>query len=214
MPLGIIGSLAICTVLYIIVAAILTGVVKYNHLNVPQPVSYAIDQLGMPWASALIAVGAIAGLTTVLLVMMFGQLRVFFSMSRDGLVPPVFSKVHPIFRTPATSTVMFTIAIAIVASLTPIGILGSLTNMGTLFAFLIVSISLPILRKKYPDTSGFQVPFGPYIIPAISGVLAALLLLAPFFDNGIGRLGVPLPWAGFIVWLAIDRRVLRIRPLA
>lgn len=204
MPLGIIGSLAICTVLYIIVAAILTGVVHYDHLNVPQPVSYAIDQLGMPWASALIAVGAIAGLTTVLLVMMFGQLRVFFSMSRDGLVPPVFSKVHPKFRTPAVSTVMFTIGIAIVASLTPIGILGSLTNMGTLFAFLIVSIALPILRKKYPDTSGFQVPFGPYIIPAISGLLAALLLLAPFFDNGIGHvMGVPLPWAGFVVWLAI-----------
>jgi APA family basic amino acid/polyamine antiporter len=204
MPIGIIGSLAVCTVLYIIVAAILTGIVKYNHLNVPQPVSYAIDQLGMPWASALIAFGAIAGLTTVLLVMMFGQMRVFFSMSRDGLVPPVFSKVHPKFRTPAISTVMFTIFIALVAAFTPIDILGSLTNMGTLFAFLIVSIALPILRNKYPDTEGFTVPFGPYVIPVISAVLAFALLLAPFFDAGIGHIfGIPLPWAGFVVWLLI-----------
>lgn len=205
LPIGIIASLAICTVLYIIVAAILTGIVSYSHLNVPQPVAYAIEQIpGLGWASALISLGAIAGLTTVLLVMMFGQIRVFFAMSRDGLLPRVFNEVHPKFRTPGLSTVIFTIFIALVASLTPIGLVGSLTNMGTLAAFVLVSIAVPILRKKYPTTTGFSVPGGPYIIPVISAVLAFALLLAPFFDNGIGHIwGIPLPWFGFVVWLIV-----------
>ncbi|GAC1387861.1 MAG: amino acid permease [Vulcanimicrobiaceae bacterium] len=203
LPIGILGSLAICTVLYIIVAAVLTGIVSYTKLNVPQPVSFAIEQIpGLGWASALIAVGAIAGLTTVLLVMMFGQVRVFYAMSRDGLLPPVFSKVHPKFRTPGLSTIIFTLFIALVAAFTPIGVVGSLTNMGTLAAFVLVSISLPILRKRYPGTRGFTVPFGPYIIPIISGVLASALLLAPFFSEGVGKvLGIPLPWFGFVVWM-------------
>jgi basic amino acid/polyamine antiporter, APA family len=207
MPIGIIGSLAICTVLYIVVAAILTGIVSYTHLNVPQPVAYAIEQAGLPWASAIIAIGAIAGLTTVLLVMMFGQTRVFFAMSRDGLLPSVFSKVHPKYRTPGISTIMFTIFIALVAAFTPIAVVGSLTNMGTLAAFVLVSIALPILRKRYPKTQGFTVPFGPYVIPTISAVLSGALLLAPFapvVGNGLGHVfGIPLPWFGFIVWLLI-----------
>ncbi len=204
MPIGIIGSLAICTVLYIVVAAILTGMVPYNHLNVPQPVAYAIDQVGLGWASVIISLGAIAGLTTVLLVMMFGQTRVFFAMSRDGLLPSVFSKIHPKFRTPGLSTIMFTLFIALVAAFTPIGVVGSLTNMGTLAAFVLVSIALPILRKRYPETQGFAVPFGPHVIPYTSAVLSFLLLLAPFFDSGVGKvLGIPLPWFGFIVWLIL-----------
>jgi len=218
MPLGIIGSLAICTVLYIIVAAILTGIVPYTHLNVPQPVAYAIDQVGLPWASALIAFGAIAGLTTVLLVMMFGQTRVFFSMSRDGLLPSFFSRVHPKFRTPAVTTVIFTILIALAGSLTPIGILGELTNMGTLFAFVLVSISLPILRKRYPTTQGYEVPGGPMVIPVISAVLSGLLLLAPLWSPLMAKafgfeidvkyiLGLPLPILGFLVWLIIGLAV-------
>jgi basic amino acid/polyamine antiporter, APA family len=205
LPIGIMGSLAVCTVLYIIVAAILTGMVSYTRLNVPQPVAYAIEQVGLGgWASMLVSLGAIAGLTTVLLVMMFGQTRVFFAMSRDGLLPPVFSKLHPKFRTPGLSTILFTIFIALVAGFTPISVVGSLTNMGTLAAFVLVSISLPILRKRYPGTKGFQVPFGPYIIPTLSAVCAFALLLAPFIDKGIGHiLGIPLPWFGFVVWLVI-----------
>lgn len=205
LPIGIIGSLAICTVLYIIVSGILTGIVPYTQLNVPQPVAYAIDHIGLAWsskASAIVSLGAIAGLTTVLLVMMFGQTRVFFAMSRDGLLPPVFSKVHPRFRTPGLSTILFTVFIACVAAFTPIGVVGSLTNMGTLAAFVLVSISLPILRRLYPQTQGFTVPFGPYVIPTISAILSFLLLLAPFVDKGVGRIwGIPLPWFGFIVWL-------------
>jgi basic amino acid/polyamine antiporter, APA family len=205
LPIGIIGSLAICTVLYIIVAAILTGMVSYTQLNVPQPVAYAIEHVGIgSWASMLVSLGAIAGLTTVLLVMMFGQTRVFFAMSRDGLLPPVFSKLHPKFRTPGLSTILFTFFIACVAAFTPISVVGSLTNMGTLAAFVLVSLALPILRKRYPGTSGFTVPFGPYIIPIISAICAFLLLLAPFVDKGIGHIiGIPLPWFGFIVWFFI-----------
>jgi APA family basic amino acid/polyamine antiporter len=205
LPIGIIASLAICTVLYIIVAAILTGMVNYKELNVPQPVAYAIEHVGIGnWASMLVSLGAIAGLTTVLLVMMFGQTRVFFAMSRDGLLPPVFSKIHPKFHTPGLSTILFTIFIALVAAFTPISVVGSLTNMGTLAAFVLVSLALPILRKRYPGSKGFTVPFGPYIIPYTSALFAFLLLLAPFFDSGIGHImGIPLPWFGFIVWFII-----------
>jgi APA family basic amino acid/polyamine antiporter len=205
LPIGIIGSLAICTVLYIIVAAILTGMVNYKQLNVPQPVAYAIEHVGLgSWASMLVSLGAIAGLTTVLLVMMFGQTRVFFAMSRDGLLPSIFSRVHPKFHTPGLSTILFTIFIALVAAFTPISVVGSLTNMGTLAAFVLVSISLPILRKRYPSVNGFTVPFGPYIIPITSAVLAFALLCAPFFDAGVGHvMGIPLPWFGFIVWLIV-----------
>jgi len=205
LPVGIIGSLAICTVLYIIVAAILTGMVSYTKLNVPQPVAYAIEHVGIgSWASLIVSLGAIAGLTTVLLVMMFGQTRVFFAMSRDGLLPPIFSRLHPKFQTPGLSTISFTLFIACVAAFTPISVVGSLTNMGTLAAFVLVSLALPILRKRYPSTTGFTVPFGPYIIPIASALCAFLLLLAPFVDSGIGHvLGIPLPWFGFIVWLLI-----------
>jgi APA family basic amino acid/polyamine antiporter len=202
LPIGIIGSLAICTVLYIIVVAILTGIVPFAKLNVPSPVAFAMDQAGLGWASAIISLGAIAGLTTVLLVMMFGQTRVFFAMSRDGLLPAAFSKVHPKFRTPGLSTIIFTIFIALVAAFTPIGIVGALVNMGTLTAFILVSISLPILRKRYPSVTGFTVPFGPYLVPIISAVTAFGLIYSLKFGSPLW-FGIPSPWLGFIVWLAI-----------
>ncbi|MEO9170559.1 MAG: amino acid permease [Candidatus Baltobacteraceae bacterium] len=202
LPIGIIGSLAVCTVLYIIVVAILTGMVPYTELNVASPVAFAMDHIGLGWASAIISFGAICGLTTVLLVMMFGQTRVFFAMSRDGLLPPVFSKIHPTFRTPGVSTIIFTIFIAIIAAFTPISIVGSLTNMGTLAAFILVSIALPILRKRYPNTKGFTVPFGPYVVPVISAVTAFGLMLSLAFGSPT-VIGIPLPWLGFIVWLIV-----------
>jgi basic amino acid/polyamine antiporter, APA family len=202
LPIGIIGSLAICTILYIIVVSILTGMVPYTKLNVPSPVAFAMDQVGMGWASAIISIGAIAGLTTVLLVMMFGQTRVFFAMSRDGLLPPVFSRIHPKFRTPGVSTILFTIFIALVAAFTPIGIVGALTNMGTLTAFILVSIALPIIRKRYPETKGFTVPFGPYLIPALSAITAFGLIVSLAFGSPLW-FGIPSPWFGFIVWLIV-----------
>lgn len=202
LPIGIIGSLVICTILYIIVVSILTGMVPYAKLNVPSPVAFAMDQVGLGWASAIISLGALGGLTTVLLVMMYGQTRVFFAMSRDGLLPAVFSRVHPKFRTPGLSTILFTIFIALVAAFTPIGIVGALTNMGTLFAFILVSIALPIIRKKYPQATGFTVPGGPYIVPAISAVLAFLLIVSLAFGSPLW-FGIPAPWFGFIVWLIV-----------
>jgi basic amino acid/polyamine antiporter, APA family len=202
MPIGIIGSLAICTVLYIIVAAILTGMVSYTKLNVPQPVAFAMDAIGLGWASTIISLGAIAGLTTVLLVMMYGQIRVFFAMSRDGLLPGVFSKIHPKFKTPGVSTILFTLFIALVGACTPIGIVAALTNMGTFFAFILVAVALPIVRKKYPETVGFSVPGGPYIVPIISAVLALGLMASLAFGSPLW-FGVPSPWLGFIVWLIV-----------
>ena len=202
LPFGIIGSLLVCTVLYIIVVAILTGMVPYKLLNVSSPVAFAMDHVGLGWASVIISLGAIAGLTTVLLVMMYGQTRVFFAMSRDGLLPQVFSKIHPKFRTPGLSTIMFTIFIALVAAFTPIGIVGALTNMGTLTAFILVSIALPIIRKRYPQAQGFTVPGGPYIVPIISAVLAFGLIVSLAFGSPLW-FGIPSPWLGFIVWLII-----------
>ncbi len=202
LPIGIIGSLAVCTVLYIIVVAILTGMVPYKLLNVASPVAFAMDHVGMGWASAIISLGALAGLTTVLLVMMFGQTRVFFAMSRDGLLPAVFSKLHPKFRTPGLSTIIFTIFIASIAAFTPIGIVGSLTNMGTLIAFILVSIALPIIRKRYPNTRGFSVPFGPYLIPVLSALTAAGLIFSLKFGSPVW-FGLPAPWLGFLVWLVV-----------
>ena len=202
LPIGILGSLAVCTVLYIIVVAILTGMVPYTQLNVPSPVAFAMDHVGLGWASAIISLGALAGLTTVLLVMMFGQTRVFFAMSRDGLLPPIFSKIHPKFRTPGVSTILFTIFIALIAAFTPIDVVGSLTNMGTLAAFILVSISLPILRKRYPGTDGFTVPFGPYLIPILSAVTAFGLIISLAFGSP-KLFGIPLPWVGFVIWLLI-----------
>jgi APA family basic amino acid/polyamine antiporter len=202
LPIGILGSLAICTVLYIVVVAILTGIVHYTLLNVPSPVAFAMDQVGMGWASAIISIGAIAGLTTVLLVMMFGQTRVFFSMSRDGLLPGVFSRVHPIFRTPGVSTIIFTILIALTGALTPIGIVGALTNMGTLMAFILVSIALPILRKRYPSSTGFKVPGPVWLIPALSAITAFGLMVSLAFGSPLW-FGIPAPWFGFVVWLLI-----------
>ena len=202
LPIGIIGSLAICTILYIIVVAILTGIVPYTQLNVASPVAFAMEHIGLGWASAVISIGAIAGLTTVLLVMMFGQTRVFYAMSRDGLLPPIFSRINPKFRTPGVSTILFTIFIALIAAVTPIGIVGSLTNMGTLIAFILVAIALPMLRKRYTTREGFSVPFGPYVIPALSAITAAGLIWSLQYGSPVWFF-MPAPWFGFIVWMIV-----------
>jgi APA family basic amino acid/polyamine antiporter len=204
LPFGILMSLAVCTVLYIIVVAILNGMVPFYTLNVAYPVAFALNSVGLAWAGTIISLGAIAGLTTVLLVMMFGQSRVWYAMSRDKLIPPGFTRVHPVWRTPIYSTVFFGIAIAIVAALTPINIVGSLVNMGTLFAFILVSIAVPVLRKRHQDLKGsFTVPFGPYLIPVLSAVTAFGLILYLRVGNPLLWNFFPLVWFAFIVWLII-----------
>jgi APA family basic amino acid/polyamine antiporter len=203
LPFGIIASLLVCTLLYIIVVAILNGMVPFYKLNVAFPVAFAMNYVGLGWAGIIVSIGAIAGLTTVLLVMMFGQSRIFFAMSRDGLIPPSFTRVHPTWRTPVFSTVFFGIIIAAIAALTPINIVGSLTNMGTLAAFVLVSIAVPILRRRHPEVKGqFTLPLGPYVIPILSA-LTALALIYYLKEGNPVVWGVPIAWLGFVLWLAV-----------
>ncbi len=204
LPFGIIMSLVICTVLYIIVVAILNGMVPFFKLNVAFPVAFAMNYVGLGWAGVIISFGAIAGLTTVLLVMMFGQSRVFFAMSRDGLIPASFTRIHPTWRTPIFSTVFFGICIALIAAFTPINIVGSLTNMGTLFAFILVSIAVPILRVRHPEMQGsFKLPLGPYLIPILSAVTALGLIGYLRVGNPLAWGFFPIVWLWFLIWLAI-----------
>ncbi|MBV8197280.1 MAG: amino acid permease [Candidatus Eremiobacteraeota bacterium] len=203
LPFGIIASLIICTVLYIVVVAILNGMVPFYTLNVNFPVAFAVDSVGLAWAGVIISFGAIAGLTTVLLVMMYGQTRIFYAMSRDGLIPPLFVRLHPTFRTPWISQILFGVLIAIAGALFPISILGSVTNMGTLAAFVLVSIAVPVLRKRHPEMVGsFTIPFGPYVIPIASAVSALFLIFFLKQGNPLVWGFFPLVWLAFIVWFA------------
>jgi basic amino acid/polyamine antiporter, APA family len=193
LPLGIIASLLVCTVLYILVTAVLTGIVPYTQLNVASPVSHALILIGLNTAGSIISIGAICGLTTVLIVLLYGQSRIFFSMARDGLLPGFFSRIHPRFRTPYLSSLLVGIVVAFVAGLTPINVVAELTNIGTLAAFVLVSAAVLILRRAQPNLRrAFRVPLVPWI-PILS-IIASLVLI------------VSLPWVTlvrFVVWLAI-----------
>jgi APA family basic amino acid/polyamine antiporter len=193
MPIGILGSLVICTILYILVSGLLTGVVSYTTLNVPDPVAVGIDHTGVRWGSFLVKLGAIAGLGSVMLVMLLGQSRVFFSMSRDGLLPEWAGAVHPRFRTPWISSITVGIFVAIFASLIPIGILGELVSIGTLLAFVIVCAGVWVLRVRRPELARpFKTPLVP-LVP-IMGILVA----------GLMMLSLPLgTWLRLIIWLVI-----------
>lgn len=201
LPFAIIMSLAICTVLYIVVAAILDGIVPFYKLNVAFPVAFAMNYVGLAWAGVIISFGAIAGLTTVMLVMMFGQTRIFFAMSRDKLIPESFVRLHPIWRTPFFSQIFFGILIAIAGAFFPIGILGSATNMGTLVAFVLVSLAVPVLRKRHPELKGsFAVPFGDYVIPVLTALSALFLIYFLKVGNPLVWGFFPLVWLAFLVW--------------
>jgi len=158
MPIGILGSLVICTVLYIAVAAVLTGLVPYTELNVADPIAKGVDVIGITWFSVLIKVGALTGLTTVILVVLYGQSRIFYMMSHDGLLPGMFSRIHPRLQTPYLSQMLIGVLVAITAALTPIEILGELVSIGTLFAFILVCGAVIYLRRsnsKAPARSVF-----------------------------------------------------------
>jgi APA family basic amino acid/polyamine antiporter len=178
LPFGIIGSLAICTILYILVSIVMTLVVNYKMLNVPDPVAVAVDALGPDWAlfAKIIKIGAIVGLTSVVLVLMYGQTRIFYTMARDGLMPGVFAKVHPKFRTPWVNTLAVGLITAVAAAFFDINFLGDATSVGTLAAFAIVCISVMYLRKTNPDLPrGFKVPMYP-VVP-ILGIVSCLGLI-------------------------------------
>src|SRR5579863_8378985 len=203
LPFGIIMSLVICTVLYIVVVAILNGMVPFNELNVANPVAFALNHVGMTTAGLIISFGAIAGLTTVLLVMMYGQTRVFYAMSRDGLIPPFFVRLHPTWRTPWLSQILFGALIAAAGAFFPISILGSLTNMGTLSAFILVACAVPLLRKRHPERLGaFKLPFGPYLVPVLTVITSAFLIYFLRQGNPLVWGFFPLVWLGFVIWFA------------
>ena len=196
LPIGIIASLVVCTILYLVVAAILTGIVpvvqyKADVQFLNAPVGYALAVIHKDWAAGLVSAGAVAGITSVLLVMLMSQPRIFFAMSRDQLLPPGVSKVHPRFRTPYITTIITCVIVALVAGFVPIQILGEMTSIGTLFAFVVVSVAIPILRIKRPDAKRpFRVPGG-HIIPVL-GTLSCLYLMV--------SLSV-MTWVRFLVWL-------------
>jgi len=193
MPIGILGSLVVCTVLYILVSLVLTGLVSYKTLNVSAPVALAIDATGVGWGSMLVKIGAVFGLATVMLVMLLGQSRVFYSMSKDGLLPKWASAIHPKFRTPWITTIVFGAFAAIMPAVFNIDILSQLVNIGTLLAFTIVCAGVWVLRVREPNMDR---PFKTPLVPAVPilGILSALYLMS--------RLS-KVTWIVMIVWLVI-----------
>jgi APA family basic amino acid/polyamine antiporter len=193
MPIGILASLVICTIIYIAVSLVLTGIVPYHKLGVPNPISVGIEETGMTWLAPIINVGAVCGLSSVMLVTLLGQSRIFFSMSRDGLLPPVFQRVHPRFKTPYLGTALTGVLIAVAAGFVDISTLGKLTSMGTLLAFAIVCGGVLILRRTAPELPRpFRTPGAPAV--PIIGVLVCLYLMV----------GLPLStWIRLVVWLVL-----------
>jgi basic amino acid/polyamine antiporter, APA family len=206
MPIGIIGSLLVCTVLYMLVAAVLTMMVNYKDLNVPDPVAVAVDSMGPQWSwfAMTIKAGAIIGLTSVILVLMYGQTRIFYAMARDGLLPKIFATVHPKFQTPWINTLVVGFLVAFAAGMFDINVLGDVTSVGTLAAFAIVCISVIWLRQKRPDLErGFKVPLYP-ILPAF-GILSCLALIFTVEDRvlhffGFFLLGATIMYFVYGMW--------------
>ncbi|MFI5172761.1 MAG: amino acid permease [Chitinophagales bacterium] len=207
MPIGILGSLAICTVLYILFAHVLTGVTNYTSFRGQDgiaPVAVAIDHMGdvaadgtlqpdYPWLNRAIIVAILAGYSSVILVMLLGQSRVFFSMSRDGLIPKLFSEIHPKFRTPAKSNVLFLVFVSLFAAFVPARVVGEMTSIGTLFAFILVCVGVIVLRKTMPNAPrAFRTPLYP-IVP-ILGVITCLFMMV-FLPGDT--------WLRLIIWMAI-----------
>ena len=194
LPIGIIGSLAVCAVLYVVVSAIMTGIVPYQKfLGVDHPVSLALQYAGENWIAGFVDLGAILGMTTVILVMAFGQTRIIFAMSRDGLLPKRLSTVHPRFHTPFFATWLVGIVFGLIAATIPLNILAELINIGTLAAFTMVSVAVVVLRKKRPDLPrAFRCPGVPYV-PALAVILCVGLMT---FLSWV-------TWMAFSIWLAI-----------
>ncbi len=194
LPIGIIGSLLICTVLYIVVAAVITGMVPFAEIEKEAPVAGVFAKVGMPWARLLVSVGALTGITSVLLVMMCGQPRIFLAMARDGLLPTkFFASIHPTFQTPWKATLLTGFVVALGGSLLPLDILAELTNIGTLFAFVVVCAAVLVLRIKNPDAPrSFKAPLG--LFCPIGGIILCLLLM---FSLGWEN------WLRLFIWLAL-----------
>jgi APA family basic amino acid/polyamine antiporter len=193
LPIGIFGSLAICTVLFILYSWVLTGVVNYRQLGVAAPLALALDRIPYHWLNVAMNLAVLAGLTSVMLVMLMGQSRVFYSMARDGLLPPVFAQVHPKFRTPWRSNLLLMVFVSLFSAFAPIGVVGKMTSIGTMFAFVIVCGGVVVLRRRNPGVPRpFRTPWVP-LVPAL-GIAVNLALM-----SGLGLSN----WARLIGWLAI-----------
>ncbi|MBI1966371.1 MAG: amino acid permease [Gemmatimonadetes bacterium] len=192
-PTGIIASLIVCTILYIAIALVLTGIIPWDQLNVPDPLAVALQYIHADSAAGILALGAVAAMTSVLLVFQLGQARIFMSMARDGLLPPWAARVHPRFKTPHITTILTGIFVAVSAAFAPIGWVLELTNIGTLFAFVLVALGIIVLRRAEPDRPRpFRTPLVPWL-PLVSIAFCLYLMLnLP-----------PLTWLRFGLWMAI-----------
>ena len=204
MPIGIIGSLLVCTVLFILYSNVLTGIVNYTELGVAAPLSLALARIPYPWLSTAMQIAVIAGLTSVILVLLMAQSRVFFSLSRDGLLPKLFSHIHPKFRTPWRSNMIFAVFVSLFSAFAPIGVVGEMTSIGTLFAFVLVCGGILVMRRAYPDVARpFRTPLVP-VVP-ILGILVNLLLMFGLGWHNWARL---LGWMGLglCIYFAYSRK--------
>jgi APA family basic amino acid/polyamine antiporter len=193
MPIGIIGSLIICTILYVAFSWVLTGLANYTELRVAAPVAYAIDKTPYGWLKPAVKFAIIAGFTSVILVMLLGQSRVFYSMSRDGLLPRIFSDIHAKFRTPWRSNLLFMVFVSLFSAFAPLSLVGKMTSIGTLLAFVIVCAAVIIMRRKRPDLPR---PFKTPLVPLVP-ILGILVCLAMMASLGVDN------WLRLIIWLGI-----------
>ncbi len=195
MPIGIIGALVICTILYILTSAVLVGIVPYSSLNNPAPIATAVNQLGMPWFAILVKIGAIAGLSSVMLVLMYGQTRIFYTMSRDGLLPTSLARVHKTFKTPWINTIIVGIAAASASGFMSLDALSDLTNVGSLAAFALVCVTVVYLRISHPHLARpFRTPLFPFV-PVAGAIMCAVLLMS--------LMATPATRNFFLIYLAI-----------
>jgi len=192
-PFGIITSLIVCTVLYIAIALVLTGIIPWDQLNVPDPLAVALKYIHADWAAGVLALGAVAAMTSVLLVFQLGQARIFMSMARDGLLPPWAARLHPKYQTPHITTIITGVFVALFAALAPIGVVLELTNIGTLFAFMLVALGIIVLRRKDPDRPRpFRTPWVPFLPLVSIGFCVYLILSLPLLTK-----------LRFVAWLAV-----------
>ncbi len=197
MPIGIFGSLAVCTVLFILYCYVLTGVVSYKDLNVAAPLSLALERIPYGWLSVAMNLAVLAGLTSVMLVMLLGQSRVFYTMSRDGLLPRIFSDIHPTFRTPWRCNLLLGLFVALFSAFAPISVVGNMTSIGTLFAFVLVCGGIIVMRRTHAETPR---PFRTPLVPAVP-ILGMLINITLMLGLGLSN------WARLFVWLVVGLAV-------